>query len=46
MKKINNVPVKKEESMKSTITAVATIMNVNDFSYDNDVDAVHRLNGK
>ena len=46
MKEINNVPVKKEESMKSTITALATIMNVNNFSYHNDVDVVHRLNGK
>ena len=32
--------------MKSIITAVATIMNVNNFSYDDDVDVAHRLNGK
>ena len=32
--------------MKSIITAVATIMNVNNFCYDKDVDVAHRLNGK
>ena len=46
MVEISNVPVKTEESMKSIITALATIMNVNSFRYDNDVDVAHRLNSK
>ena len=46
MVKISNVPVKNEESMKSIITALATIMNVNNFSYDNGVDVAHSLNSK
>ena len=46
MVEISNVPVKNEESIKSIITALATIMNVNNFSYDNDVDVSHRLNSK
>ena len=46
MVEISNVPVKKEESMKSIITALTTIINVNSFSYDNDVDVAHRLNSK
>ena len=40
---IGNIPVKPEESMKSIITALATNMNINNFSYDNDVDVAHRL---
>ena len=46
MVEISNVPVKKEESMKSIITALTTIINVNSFSYDNDVDVAYRLNSK
>ena len=46
MVEISNIPVKKEEKLKSIITAVATIMNVNNFSYDDDADVAHRLNGK
>ena len=43
MVEISNIPVKPEESMKSIITALATNMNINNFSYDNDVDVTHRL---
>ena len=46
MVEISNIPVKPEESMKSIITALATDMNINNFSYDNDVDVAHRLHSK
>ena len=32
--------------MKSITTALATIMNVHNFIYDNDMGVAHRLNGK
>ena len=32
--------------MKSITTALATDMNINNFSYDNDVDVAHRLHSK
>ena len=37
MVEISNIPVKPEESMKLIITALATNMNINNFSYNNDV---------
>ena len=46
MVEISNIPVKPEESMKSIITALATNMNINNFSYNNDVDVAHRLHSK
>ena len=46
MVEISNIPVKPEESMKSIITALATNMNINNFSYNNDVDAAHGLHSK
>lgn len=46
MVKISNISVKKEESMKSVITTLAAMMNLNNFSYDNDVDVARRLNSK
>ena len=46
MVEISNITVKPEESMKSIITALATNMNINNFSYNNDVDVAHRLHSK
>ena len=46
MVEISNIPVKPEESMKLVITALATNMNINNFSYDNDVDVAHRLHSE
>ena len=46
MVEISNISVKPEESTKLIITALATNMNINNFSYDNDVDMAHRLHSK
>ena len=46
MGEISNIPVKPEDSMKSIITALATNMNINNFSYNNDVNVAHKLHSK
>ena len=43
MLEINNIPENNNEDLKTIITAIAKIINYQNFDYDREVDVAHRL---
>ena len=46
MLEINNIPENNNEDLKTIITAIAKIINYQNFDYDREVDVAHRLQSK